>query len=87
MSHSPAATACCLQVRALLAAPEAQLLAGFDTHNGEGLAPLHLAARATHVPLCAELLAAGAPANTTTRKTGDYNDGNWVRKASDGTTV
>ena len=55
-------------------------------HGRDGMAPLHLAAARNHAPLVQALLEAGAPVNLQMRLRGQLYTGEWVSRATDGST-
>ena len=63
----------------------ASLATAQQMHSAAGMLPLHLACAAGHAGLAGALLSAGAPVNAKTRLRGHMFNGDWSRKASDGT--
>lgn len=60
------------------------LTAALHTHGSSGLLPLHIAAAGGHLALVGALLGAGAPASAKTRLQGKMFNGDWARRATDG---
>ena len=75
-------------VAAILAAAAGKsahtLTAAQNMHSSSGLLPLHIAAAGGHVALAGALLGAGAPASAKTRLRGKMFNGEWQRRATDG---
>ena len=63
------------------------LSAAQHMHSTAGLLPLHLAASAGQVSLVGALLSAGAPVSARTRLRGHMFNGEWSRRATDGSLV